>query len=188
MSITFELLTFSLSHIGYEYSTTAVLPRLLHSKAESNNEVCTYTGLQVHTKRPQWRDKKCHCSSQPCKKSGAQNRCPDKESNHGSLDLHTVKLPFYYSLVLLSIPPIQVVHHILNQKKAPPACTLTLKGGGVLDYRPTNPEYNSKRGGSQTFDPPTQAGAPPPDPPPVNLIPYKRLHTLYTAWCTHHVM
>ena len=42
VSITFEVLTFSLSHIGYEYSTTAaVLPRLLHSKA--NNEFCRCT-------------------------------------------------------------------------------------------------------------------------------------------------
>ena len=49
-------------------------------------------------------------------------------------------------------------------------------GGGGLDYRPTHPEYNYKRGGSQTFDPPTQAGATTriPPPPRVNLIPYKR--------------
>ena len=49
-----------------------------------------------------------------------------------------------------------------------------IKRGGI-DYRPTHPEYNSKRGeGSQTVDPPTQAGAPTQTPPKVNLIPYKR--------------
>ena len=40
---------------------------------------------------------------------------------------------------------------------------------GVLDYRPTHPEYNSKLGGSQTFDPPTHPGAPTQTPPPPKL-------------------
>ena len=45
---------------------------------------------------------------------------------------------------------------------------------GILDCRPTHPSHNYKRGVSQTFDPPTQAGTPP-DPPP---LPYSFLKTM----------
>ena len=121
VSITFAVLTFTLFHIRYEYSTTiAVLPKLPHSKTKSNNEVCRYTGLQVHTKRPQWHDKWscCHCNSQPCKRSGAQNSFLNRELNHRPLKLDTAAVLFYYNLDMLHEPPIQVIPHILNRKKS----------------------------------------------------------------------
>ena len=83
-------------------------------------------------------------------KNGAQNIFPDQGLNHRPLELDTTALPFYYSLDLLHMPPNQAIPHILNRKKSAISLHTNIKRG-VLDYRPTHPEYNSKRGGVPDF-------------------------------------
>ena len=125
---------------------------------KSNNEVCRYTSLQVHTKRPL----SLLLPTLQKKRSSIEPQTLDPKTT--ALPLYSIKNPSHSA----DCP------HLKLKKKAPSACTLT-SNGGVLDYRPTHPEYNSKRGeGPRLLTHPPRLGHPPRPPPPVNLIPYKR--------------